>query len=367
MKTPYYSNNQFIDQGVGNAAAAMVTDSIEDVAAALYSPGLINAGDVSLSYTGTNVVNVSAPLPFRVLFGSGVLASANGTVNGQQSSNASVDFSSVIPTSGTVTAYMVASASTVQQGAYQVVGPPVGHPDYNANFNPYTAYNETQDTLLFTATTTVPDNVTYMEVCRVTLTAGQTQITAANVSTAYQVLAAPTGGTRTVQGNETVTGELIVGGAATVGGNLADAFPSGTTIVFVQSAAPPGWTQNTSLNDQVLRVVSSSGGGTGGNWTLSGLTIGGTAITVAQMPSHTHGVSDPGHVHGTQNYLLPNYSAQGGGGAVEISKSYGSGTYSATTGISIDDTGSGDTHTHSISSDGSWRPAYVNAIVCSKD
>ena len=220
MKTPYYSNNQFIDQGVGNAAAAMVTDSIEDVAAALYSPGLINAGDVSLSYTGTNVVNVSAPLPFRVLFGSGVLASANGTVNGQQSSNASVDFSSVIPTSGTVTAYMVASASTVQQGAYQVVGPPVGHPDYNANFNPYTAYNETQDTLLFTATTTVPDNVTYIEVCRVTLTAGQTQITAANVSTAYQVLAAPTGGTRTVQGNETVTGELIVGGAATVGGTL---------------------------------------------------------------------------------------------------------------------------------------------------
>ena len=220
MKTPYYSNNQFIDQGVGNAAAAMVTDSIEDVAAALYSPGLINAGDVSLSYTGTNVVNVSAPLPFRVLFGSGVLASANGTVNGQQSSNASVDFSSVIPTSGTVTAYMVASASTVQQGAYQVVGPPVGHPDYNANFNPYTAYNETQDTLLFTATTTVPDNVTYIEVCRVTLTAGQTQITAANVSTAYQVLAAPTGGTRTVHGNETVTGELIVGGAATVGGTL---------------------------------------------------------------------------------------------------------------------------------------------------
>lgn len=298
MKTPYYSNNQFIDQGVGNAAAAMVTDSIEDMAAALYSPGLINAGDVSLSYTGTNVVNVSAPLPFRVLFGSGVLASANGTVNGQQSSNASVDFSSVIPTSGTVTAYMVASASTVQQGAYQVVGPPVGHPDYNANFNPYTAYNETQDTLLFTATTTVPDNVTYIEVCRVTLTAGQTQITAANVSTAYQVLAAPTGGTRTVQGNETVTGELIVGGAATVGGTLGvtGAVTLDDTLAVTGAVTVPNATaaQNPVTLTQVQNGGVVYGGGiasgtvTGGNiasGTVTGGNIAGSTITEGNMAS----------------------------------------------------------------------------------
>ncbi len=286
MKTPYYSNNQFIDQGVGNAAAAMVTDSIEDVAAALYSPGLINAGDVSLSYTGTNVVNVSAPLPFRVLFGSGVLASANGTVNGQQSSNASVDFSSVIPTSGTVTAYMVASASTVQQGAYQVVGPPVGHPDYNANFNPYTAYNETQDTLLFTATTTVPDNVTYIEVCRVTLTAGQTQITAANVSTAYQVLAAPTGGTRTVQGNETVTGELIVGGAATVGGTLGvtGAVTLDDTLAVTGAVTVPNATaaQNPVTLTQVQNDGVVTGSGIAGS-TVTGANIAGNTITESNI------------------------------------------------------------------------------------
>lgn len=288
MKTPYYSNNQFIDQGVGNAAAAMVTDSIEDMAAALYSPGLINAGDVSLSYTGTNVVNVSAPLPFRVLFGSGVLASANGTVNGQQSSNASVDFSSVIPTSGTVTAYMVASASTVQQGAYQVIGPPVGHPDYNANFNPYTAYNETQDTLLFTATTTVPDNVTYMEVCRVTLTAGQTQITAANVSTAYQVLAAPTGGTRTVQGNETVTGELIVGGAATVGGTLGvtGAVSLADTLAVTGAVTVPNATaaQNPVTLTQVQNDGVVTGAGIAGA-TITGGNIAGSTITEGNMAS----------------------------------------------------------------------------------
>ena len=200
-----------------------------------------NVSCVSLSYTGTNVVNVSAPLPFRVLFGSGVLASANGTVNGQQSSNASVDFSSVIPTSGTVTAYMVASASTVQQGAYQVVGPPVGHPDYNANFNPYTAYNETQDTLLFTATTTVPDNVTYMEVCRVTLTAGQTQITAANVSTAYQVLAAPTGGTLGVTGAATLSSTLAASGnisGAAFAATAAAASLAGTTAGTIEYVMP---------------------------------------------------------------------------------------------------------------------------------
>ena len=39
--------------------------------------------------------------------------------------------------------------------------------------------------------------------------------------------------------------------------------PSGTKIAFFQASAPAGWTQDTTNNDAVLRVVSGSGGGTG--------------------------------------------------------------------------------------------------------
>jgi hypothetical protein len=232
---------------------------------------------------------------------------------------------------------MVASASTVQQGAYQVVGPPVGHPDYNANFNPYTAYNETQDTLLFTATTTVPDNVTYMEVCRVTLTAGQTQITAANVSTAYQVLAAPTGGTRTVQGNETVTGEMIVGGNQTVGGTLgvtgavtlddtlavtgavtlADTLAvTGAVTVPNATAAQNPVTLTQVQNDGVVTGAGIAGATiTGGNiasGTVTGGNIAGSTITEGNMAS--------GAIHRAQ------LSTATASGSVHIG-SYGVATY----------------------------------------
>ena len=42
--------------------------------------------------------------------------------------------------------------------------------------------------------------------------------------------------------------------------------PSGTTALFFQASAPTGWTQNTatSINECCLRVVTGSGGGTGG-------------------------------------------------------------------------------------------------------
>lgn len=40
---------------------------------------------------------------------------------------------------------------------------------------------------------------------------------------------------------------------------------SGTKAVFFQAAAPTGWTQDAANNDAALRVVSGSGGGTGGS------------------------------------------------------------------------------------------------------
>ena len=45
--------------------------------------------------------------------------------------------------------------------------------------------------------------------------------------------------------------------------------PSGTVMVFFQVSAPTGWTQVVTQNDKALRVVSGSGGGTGGTHGLS--------------------------------------------------------------------------------------------------
>ena len=77
--------------------------------------------------------------------------------------------------------------------------------------------------------------------------------------------------------------------------------PSGTVMLFVQTAAPTGFTKSTTHNDKALRVVSGSVG-TGGsvafttafasNRTASG-TTGGTAVSISgSVASHTLATSE---------------------------------------------------------------------------
>ncbi len=134
------------------------------------------------------------------------------------------------------------------------------------------------------------------------------------------------------------------------------AFPPGTRMLFQQASVPPGWTQDTTVqNDSLLRMVNGTGGGVyagtnGVSTVLHGnATSDGTAISVSQMPAHNHGVNDPGHDH-YQTYS--NISGSGfmatGSGAQDYIQS-GSTTTSSTTGISIQDTGGGAAHTHTLS------------------
>ena len=85
-----------------------------------------------------------------------------------------------------------------------------------------------------------------------------------------------------------------------VRGMLRAMLPTGTRMVFYQPSAPTGWTKVVSVNDRVLRVVSGAGGSTGGNWQISGVTIGGTTLTVNQMPAHTHSFRVVSNRHGGQ-------------------------------------------------------------------
>src|SRR5574337_1262634 len=78
--------------------------------------------------------------------------------------------------------------------------------------------------------------------------------------------------------------------------------PAGTSIPMAQAAAPLGWTSST-VSDTSFRYNSSTGGSSAGTVAWSSWNSGGTfnlnafTLTVAQLPSHNHGVNDPGHTH----------------------------------------------------------------------
>lgn len=127
----------------------------------------------------------------------------------------------------------------------------------------------------------------------------------------------------------------------------------GTRLTFVQAAAPTGWTVDATLNDKLIRIDSTAGGAAAGAWAISGLTttITDTALTIAQMPAHTHTVGGDGTTP-----AISLYAAQ-------------TNTFNNNN-ITTNSTGGGATHTHANSTtvgNGAWRPAYVNAIICAKN
>lgn len=122
-------------------------------------------------------------------------------------------------------------------------------------------------------------------------------------------------------------------------------------------------------------AVAATGGATSAPATS--LTVGGTALTVDELPSHTHTLTDEGHTHAitdpkhAHTVTIPangTWSNQGNGG--DPSPQAFNGTYgtssvatgvtvnSATTGITVDDTGSGNTHAHTLTGTVPTLPPY---------
>ena len=142
----------------------------------------------------------------------------------------------------------------------------------------------------------------------------------------------------------------------------AGGVPSGTKQLFVQTAAPTGWTKDTTHNDKALRVVSgaaSSGGSVAfetafasqtptGSVTITSVSgsAGNTTLSTPQIPSHTHSITGPWHTvsnskqtpkygpSGASSSVTPsiNTNAAGGGAAHShpFSFSSGAGTFSGT-------------------------------------
>jgi len=135
---------------------------------------------------------------------------------------------------------------------------------------------------------------------------------------------------------------------------LGSEIVAGTLMLFAQTAAPTGWTKSTTHNNKALRVVSGAAGSGGSvafttafsSKTVSG-TVGGTALTVAQLPPHTHPI----------NFQSSNAGA--------INASVGAGQSSGT---ATGSTGDGETHTHSFTGTNiDLSVQYVDVIIAAKD
>jgi hypothetical protein len=143
----------------------------------------------------------------------------------------------------------------------------------------------------------------------------------------------------------------------TVDGASVTFFPSGTVMLFVQTAAPTGWTKSVAHNDKALRVVSGAAG-TGGSTAFTSVFAART-IAEVNLPAHSHAVTDPGHTHVTTfGGSFPYYGGGSGFGGI-ASATVDAATDSATTGITIGNTGSGTAIDFAVQ--------YVDCILATRD
>lgn len=129
-------------------------------------------------------------------------------------------------------------------------------------------------------------------------------------------------------------------------------FPTGTPMLFVQTAAPVGWTKSVTHNDKALRVVSGvvgSGGATAFSSVFgAGKNAGATTITTATQAPHLHSIGFGGAVAGGANANWGPSSA--------ISGTHPTGNGGA-------EGGSGGSHLHTLSLD----LQYADVIIATKD
>ena len=175
--------------------------------------------------------------------------------------------------------------------------------------------------------------------------------TGATTQTAYAVLAGGTTSTGAYQSIASVgtTGQVLTSngaGALPTFQAAGGGFATGTRMSFQQTAAPTGWTKDTTagINDSILRLVTgsvSSGGSVAFSTWAAQTADGATTLSTPQIPSHTHSYTRIGPP---------------GGAAPDEG---GTGAQSDNTGA----TGGGGSHTHSLTQS----LKYYDFIIASKD
>jgi hypothetical protein len=168
-------------------------------------------------------------------------------------------------------------------------------------------------------------------------------------------------GTPTTPTASAGTNDTQIASTAFVASAISGLIPSGTKMLFQQTAAPTGWTKDTTHDNKALRVVSGTAG-SGGSvgftsaFTSQGVggTVGGTTLTTAEIPSHTH----------------PYYSWQGGSKGQTLFQRLVTGTSNATVTATMTSgaTGGGGSHSHSFSgSPINLSVQYVDVIIATRN
>ena len=146
---------------------------------------------------------------------------------------------------------------------------------------------------------------------------------------------------------------------------------SNTPLYFYQSSAPTGWSQVSSNNNKMMRVVSGTGAGTGGsnaftntftNRTYSAnfnvpfsAGVNNHTLSTPQLPSHSHS-TEAGD--GRTFNPIPQNSSNNGFNSQSSHNSGNAGN------------GGGHNHSASVSASASWsagidmRVQYINVIYC---
>jgi hypothetical protein len=171
---------------------------------------------------------------------------------------------------------------------------------------------------------------------------------------------------------------------STVMSSRRDIFPTGTDWVFWASAAPTGWTKQTTHNNKALRLVSGTGGGSGGSQpfttvcsssfkytgTLETTTSSGSSgLSGDQIASHSH--TQPGRFTVTATPATYNPAGQFTGySGGDLYRTTGWTRYTGDIG---NPTAQVSPHNHPVSADGpvdvtfSLGVRYLDVIVCSFD
>jgi hypothetical protein len=162
--------------------------------------------------------------------------------------------------------------------------------------------------------------------------------------------------------------------------------PSGTSMMFQQNFAPTGWVAQTGAqySDAFIRcnvpaTFSGPQGSVGASMLILGpITSDGHSLTVGELAAHNHNLTDPGHTHTdsghahVQNdatyYNFAGIAIGAGGGAVTntspgVATHIGNAAIVAnTTGISVQNAGSGTAHSHTLTAN----CKFVDQIVAVK-
>lgn len=145
---------------------------------------------------------------------------------------------------------------------------------------------------------------------------------------------------------------------ATLGAATATLIPPGTVMSFFQAAAPAGWTQITTHHNKAMRIVSGTGGGSGGSvafttaFALQPVTgsNSATTLTEAQIPPHQHSY----YIGSGTGSVMPDYNPADGN------------NLSATAYTNF--TGGGGSHNHTFTGTAiNLAVQYIDMILASKD